>query len=47
MTVGVFVFDVLYADGEVLVNLPLCERRARMQHVRPSASAPFVLRQTM
>jgi ATP-dependent DNA ligase len=32
--VGVYVFDLLYANGEVLVQLPLCERQDRLKQVR-------------
>lgn len=41
--VCVFAFDALYADGEVLVGLPLRERRARMKQVPHSlvTAAPF------
>ena len=34
--VCVFAFDLLYADGQPLVKLPLRERRARMAAAFPS-----------
>jgi hypothetical protein len=34
VTVGVYIFDLLYANGEVLVQLPLCERQERLKQVR-------------
>ena len=33
VTVGVYIFDLLYANGEVLVQLPLCERQERLKQV--------------
>ena len=33
VTVGVYIFDLLYANGEVLVQLPLCERQDRLKQV--------------
>ena len=42
MHVCVFVFDLLYVDGDVLVHLPLRQRRARLAQALPNLEPGFV-----
>ena len=42
MHVCVFVFDLLYVDGESLVNLPLRQRRARLAAALPNLEPGYV-----
>jgi ATP-dependent DNA ligase len=39
VAVCVYAFDLLYVDGEMLVHLPLRQRRVRMAQVRFCTSA--------